>query len=125
MFGGKKLWDRDSCQKVEGRTRRRDVQAGARRRPFRRWLLAEGHGVFPTQEQQVLDYLDVLWEGGAARSAYKSLQADLGFLEESGERPEPERLAGAPSVKNAVLQHTARRATRSRTARDCASRRTT
>ena len=46
-------------------------------RPFRRWLLAEGHTAFPTDPQQVLDYLDLLWDSGAPRTAYKSLQAAL------------------------------------------------
>ena len=79
-------------------------------RPCRRWLLAEGHGCFPTDAQQVLDHLVALWESAAPRSANKSLQNALGFLEEVGERPAEERLAKEPSINNAVLQLTARRA---------------
>ena len=80
------------------------------RRPLRRWLLAEGFEAFPTDPQQILDYLDVLWDSSAPRSAYKSLLSALAFFEAAGERPAGERLADEPSIQNAVKDMVARRA---------------
>ena len=37
-------------------------------RPFRRWLVADGHAPFPLEAQQVLEYLDTSWEGSAPRT---------------------------------------------------------
>ena len=79
-------------------------------RPLRRWLLAEGFAAFPSDPQQILDYLDVLWDSAAPRSAYKSLLSALTFFEEAGERPKGERLAEEPSIQNAVKDMVARRA---------------
>ena len=53
-------------------------------RPLRRWLLAEGFDAFPTDPQQILDYLDVLWDSSAQRSAYKRLLSALAFFEAAG-----------------------------------------
>ena len=79
-------------------------------RPFRRWLLAEGHSCFPTSAQQVLDFLDVQWEASAPRTFYRSFLDALGFLETAGERPEAERLSEDQGVKNAVKALAAKRA---------------
>ena len=78
--------------------------------PLRRWLLATGHGPFPTEAQQLLDYLNVLWDASAPRSAYASLTSALGFFEAAGERPEAERLSNDASVQNAAKELAARRA---------------
>ena len=77
-------------------------------RPFRRWLLAEGHRCFPDRAQQVLDFLDVQWEASAPRTFYQSFLDALTFFETAGERPEAERLSESQAVKNAVRAFTAR-----------------
>ena len=56
-------------------------------RPYRRWLLAEGAGPFPKEQQQVLDYFEVQWVAAAPRTWYKSFLAALTFLEMAGEVP--------------------------------------
>ena len=78
-------------------------------RPFRRWLIANGDGPFPTLPQQALDYLDAAWEGGAPCTFYKSFLSALGFFEAAGERRVEERLSSDPSIENAVGQLTAKR----------------
>ena len=73
-------------------------------RPFRRWLLANDHGPWPTTAALVLEYLAVVGGEGAARTTQSSLLSSLRFLEEAGEVPEGERLSQSPAVKNAVRE---------------------
>ena len=79
-------------------------------RPFRRWLVADGQAPFPLEAQQVLEYLDISWEGSAPRTFYKNFLTALTFFEAAGERPEAERLSSDPAVINAISELTTRRA---------------
>jgi hypothetical protein len=95
------------CRGLRGSTLKKRVQDW---RPFRRWLLAEGHGCFPNDHSQVLDYFDVQWEAAAPRTFYQAFLDALNFLEQAGERPENQRLALHQGVRNAVKAFTAKRA---------------
>ena len=79
-------------------------------RPFRRWLVSEGLGFYPTSPQQVLDYLDVQWEASAPRTFYQDFQDSLTFFEQAGEVPEDARLSTNQGVRNAVKALAAKRA---------------
>ena len=79
-------------------------------RPFRRWLVAEGHAPFPLEARQVLDYLDISWEGSAPRTFYKNFLTALTFFETAGERVEAERLSSDPAIINAISELATRRA---------------
>ena len=80
-------------------------------KPFRRWLLAEGHGPWPTTTAPFLQYLEVRRAEGAARTAFNSLKDALAFMEEAGEVSPGDRISQDPAVTNAVKEATLRVAT--------------
>ena len=73
-------------------------------RPFRRYLLAQGHGAFPTAIGQVLAYMEAKAIAGASISSYKDLQAALRFVEQAGERESGDLLFSHPALGNAVRE---------------------
>ena len=84
-------------------------------RPFRRWLLAEGLPPFPETAAQTLDYLELAFQGGAARSFYSSFLGALSFFEVAGERREEDSLHKHPGVRSACKEL---EATTARTAKE-------
>ena len=72
--------------------------------PVRRYLLEVYQHPFPAKAEEFLDYLAHLRRSGAAKTACKSAQLSLSFLEEAGEVAEADRLATQTSVLNLVKE---------------------
>ena len=91
------------CRGLRSKTQEQRVACW---RPFRRYLLSQGLGPWPTAPEHLLDYFDFKAEEGMARTSLSSLLSSLRFLEEAGELPANERLSQHPAVENFKREHT-------------------
>ena len=64
----------------------------------------KGVGPFLTNEEMVLEYMDLRLAEQAPRTTLSSLVSALTFLEEAGEVEESNRLSGNPSIQNTLKE---------------------
>ena len=72
--------DQRCCLGLRARTLAKRVRDG---RPFRRFLIAHGHGAFPTGVGQVLSYLEARTPEGISACGFNDLHAALRFFEQA------------------------------------------
>ena len=72
--------------------------------PVRRFMLSAHQHAYPSGAEEFLDYLAHLRRSGAPKTACKSAQLSLAFLEEAGEVAEADRLSSLTSVTNLVKE---------------------
>ena len=78
--------------------------------PVRRFLLAEEGRPFPTAARDLVRYLEVKRQGGAAKTTFLSVLGALRFLEEAGEVKCEDQLHKHPALANLAKEATAAKA---------------